>query len=91
MLSIGSLTLFNVITLLAPPQSFMTILELMAMPFSGRTTLLLAATINVALSMAYEQWGAQIVAQIVGSIMKVHRHLRVREGKTYKAIEGGMR
>lgn len=90
MLSIGSLTLFNVITLLAPPQLFVTILELMAIPFSGRTTLLLAAVINVALSMAYEQWGAQIVSQAVGSIMRVHRNFRIREGKTYKAIEGGI-
>lgn len=90
MISIGSLTLFNVIVLLSPPKAFMSILELMDLPFHARTTLLFAALVNAALSLSYEHWGAQAVAQVIGSISQIHRRWRTKEGKTYKAIEGGM-
>ncbi|KAI0081294.1 hypothetical protein K474DRAFT_1768739 [Panus rudis PR-1116 ss-1] len=91
MASIVLLTLFNVLVLLFPPKPVATILELMTLPFSARLTLLGAAVVNVAVSMAYERWGTQFVSQIIGSIMQIRRNMRVRDGKTYKAVEGGMR
>ena len=91
MVSIGCLSLFNVLVLLFPPGPIAVILELMPLPYSARWTLLLAVVINVAISMAYERWGAQNVAVLIGSAMRMRRRWRTRDGKTYKAVEGGMR
>lgn len=91
MLSIVSLTLFNVVVLLFPPQFLTSILELTEMPMSGRFALLLAAVVNVALSMAFERWGAPAVASVVGYLTSLRKRHRVKDGKAYKAVEGGMR
>lgn len=92
MFSIVALTLFNVLVLLSSPKPIAYILELVPLPFSARITILLAAIINVALSMAFEQWGARAVAQVIGLLLNLRRgRLRFREGKAYKAVEGGMR
>ena len=91
MVSIGCLSLFNVLVLLFPPGPIAAILELMPLPYSARWTLLLAVVINVAISMAYERWGAQNVAVLIGAAMRMRRRWRTRDGKTYKAVEGGMR
>ncbi|KAF8726522.1 hypothetical protein AX14_007766 [Amanita brunnescens Koide BX004] len=89
MLSIGVLLLFNVITLLTPPAPVSQLLGLVAVPMSGRLVMLIAVVINTALSVAYEDWGAQRISQAVGRWRGWRR--RVREGKAYKAVEGGMR
>lgn len=90
--SITTLTLFNLLVLLYPPQPLRLILELMVLPFSARLSLLFAAIANVVLSMAFEEWGTQAVAQVIGIVFQLQRgRRRTREGKAYKAVEGGMR
>lgn len=92
MISIGSLALFNTLVLLVPPAFIADILELEDLPFSGRTTLLFAVIVNVVLSMAFERWGAQAVSRTVGYFLDEFRGKhRVKDGKTYKVVEGGMR
>ncbi|TFK54011.1 hypothetical protein OE88DRAFT_1624988 [Heliocybe sulcata] len=86
------LSLFNVLVLLRPPSSISAILELMTLPFSARITLLIAVVVNIAVSMAFEQWGTQVVVQAVGAVMQLFGgRRRIREGKIYKAVEGGLR
>lgn len=92
MFSITSLTLFNLLVLLYPPQPVRHILELMTIPFPARLSLLFAAVVNVLLSVAFEEWGTQVVAQVIGAVIHLRRgRRRTREGKAYKAVEGGMR
>lgn len=91
MVSIGLLSIFNILVLLSPPGPIAALLELMPLPSSARLTLLFAVILNVGVSMAYERWGAQTVASLIGSLMKARRRWRTRDGKTYKAVEGGMR
>ncbi|KAF8893975.1 hypothetical protein BD779DRAFT_1504591 [Infundibulicybe gibba] len=88
MVSVGLLSLFNVMVLLAPPAMISDLLSLMPLPVGARVTLLVAAVLNVILSMAFEEWGAQSVATFVGEITRWRR--RALEGKVYKAVEGGM-
>ncbi|EPQ57568.1 Ca-transporting ATPase [Gloeophyllum trabeum ATCC 11539] len=92
MSAVIGLSLFNILVLLRPPRFLSAILELMTLPFSARITLFLAVVLNVALSMTFEHWGTQFVAQAIGVVMQFFKgHRRVREGKIYKAVEGGMR
>jgi cation-transporting ATPase 13A3/4/5 len=92
MFSIVTLTLFNLLVLLHPPQPVRLILELMVLPYSARTSILFAAIFNVAVSMAFEEWGTHIVSQVIGALLHLRRgRRRIREGKAYKAVEGGMR
>jgi cation-transporting P-type ATPase 13A2 len=93
MLSLVTLSAFNIMVLLRPPQAVADILELMPLPSSGRFTLLATAAANVILSVAFERWGAPSVARVVGWVLRSRRNSRgrVREGKIYKAVEGGMR
>lgn len=92
MLSLVGLTAFNLIVLLAPPRALIIVLELMRLPMDGRTTLLFAAAINVAASLAFEEWGTGVVASALGWIAQVRKERRrVRDGKAYKAVEGATR
>ncbi|OSC97098.1 Ca-transporting ATPase [Trametes coccinea BRFM310] len=91
MVSMVCLSVFNLVVLLSPPGAIAKILELMALPLSARGTLLLAVVMNVLASMAFEQWGTQVVARVIGLFFELRRHHRVRDGKLYKAVEGGMR
>ncbi|KAF8161197.1 P-type ATPase [Crassisporium funariophilum] len=87
------LSAFNVLVLLAPPQVVSDALTLMGLPMGARYSLLVAAVINICVSMGFEEWGAQSVSRMVGSVMRWWQRgrRRVREGKAYKAVEGGMR
>ncbi|KAL0956491.1 hypothetical protein HGRIS_002636 [Hohenbuehelia grisea] len=89
MASLAVLTLFNVLVLLSPPQPIIVVLELMTLPFAGRTTILASVVINVALSMAFEKWGTEAVAVVVGGVLNLFRRerRRYRGGKAYKAVE----
>lgn len=89
MLALGALTFFNVLLLLTPPAILSDLLTLMPLPLDARTILLLASGINVVASLVFERWGAERVAVAIG---KLHwrGHRRLREGKAYKAVEGGM-
>ncbi|CDO77638.1 hypothetical protein BN946_scf184946.g32 [Trametes cinnabarina] len=91
MASMICLSIFNLVVLLSPPGAIARILELMALPISARATLLLAVVMNVLGSMAFEHWGTQLVARVIGLFFELRRHHRVRDGKLYKAVEGGMR
>ncbi|KAI8975910.1 Ca-transporting ATPase [Trametes punicea] len=91
MLSLICLSTFNLVVLLYPPSAIAQVLELKALPVSARATLLLAVMMNVLASMAFEHWGAQAVARVIGLFFELRRHHRVRDGKLYKAVEGGMR
>lgn len=64
----------------------------MPIPFSARVTLLVAAALNAVLCGALEKWAP--LARLVTAIskhFKARRRRAVREGKLYKAVEGGMR
>lgn len=93
MFSMVVLSAFNVLVLLAPPKFVLDILTLMNLPLGGRYVLLVAAVVNVVVSMAFEEWGTHGVSTMIGAVMKCcgRGRRRVRDGKTYKAVEGGMR
>ncbi|KAH9485007.1 putative cation-transporting ATPase [Psilocybe cubensis] len=93
MFSMCLLSAFNVLVLLAPPTIFVKLLELMSFPSGARYTLLLAASINVVVCLGYEAWGTQGVSSVLGAGMRwwQRSRRRVRDGKTYKVVEGGMR
>lgn len=92
MFSMGLLLVVNVWLLLAPSKMIVQLLTLMELPMSARFTLLAAAGVNIALSMAFERWGTEITSQVIGGIQRQWNKDRwnVREGKAYKAVEGGM-
>ncbi|EMD37542.1 hypothetical protein CERSUDRAFT_114181 [Gelatoporia subvermispora B] len=91
MLSLCCLSGFNLLVLLWPPVAVASFLELVPLPGSGRVTLLFAIVVNIAASFAYEEWGTQVVSRILGAFFQLRRRRRVRDGKTYKAVEGGLR
>ncbi|KAH9911839.1 Ca-transporting ATPase [Fomitopsis serialis] len=91
MMSIIVLSLFNMLVLLSPPRPVASLLELVPLPPSARTSILVMVIVNIALSMAYEQWATQAVSRMVGYLMEFRQHQRVKNGKMYKAVEGGMR
>jgi cation-transporting P-type ATPase 13A2 len=87
MLSFTVLTFVNLVILLAPPGSVRILLELMRLPFHARMVLLFVVLFNVLLSMAFERWGVQVVAKVVGSLMRVYKdRRRHRDGKAYKLL-----
>lgn len=90
MFSMGMLSAFNVLVLLAPPKALAELLTLMPLPVAARQTLLMAAVVNVGVSMGFEAWGAEAVSRVVGDAMRWW-HRRTGEGKVYKAVEWGMR
>lgn len=93
MSSMCLLSAFNIWVLLAPAKVVSTLLTLMPLPLGARYTLLMVAVINVVVSLSFERWGAQSVSDLIGAVtLWLHRgRRRVREGKAYKAVEGGMR
>lgn len=92
MFSIVTLTLFNLLVLLHPPEPVRHILELMILPFPARKSLLFAVIFNVAASLVFEEWGTHVAAQAIGALQGLrHGRRRIRQGKAYKAVEGGMR
>ncbi|KAJ6594005.1 Ca-transporting ATPase [Mycena capillaripes] len=91
--SLALLTGLNTLVLLAPPQTISDLLTLMPLPIHGRAVLLFGAAVNAVLCMGFEQWGAGILAVVAGRMAKTSHHWwgrRRREGKVYKAVEGGM-
>ncbi|EIW82801.1 Ca-transporting ATPase [Coniophora puteana RWD-64-598 SS2] len=92
MISLVVLSLFNLLVLLRVPRPLGLILELMPVPFSARMTLVGFVLVNIVLSLAFEQWAAGAISVAIGALMKYRReNRRYREGKAYKAVEGGMR
>ena len=91
MLSMVCLCLFNLLVLLSPPAPVAQLLDLLSLPVGARATLLLAVAVNVGASLAFEHYGTQAVARVFGVLLELRRRHRVRDGKIYKAVEGGMR
>ena len=91
MASMACLCLFNLLVLLDPPAPVARVLELMSLPVIARATLLLSVIVNVAASFAFEHYGTQAVSRVIGLLFELRRRQRVRDGKIYKAVEGGMR
>ncbi|KAF9501599.1 hypothetical protein BDN71DRAFT_1461138 [Pleurotus eryngii] len=91
MLSLITLTVFNILVLLYPPQLITVVLELMPLPFVGRMDLLVSVVINVCLSMVFERWGAQGIAEVVDSLRELISHdtRRYQDGKAYRAVDMG--
>ncbi|OCH89011.1 Ca-transporting ATPase [Obba rivulosa] len=91
MLSLSCLSAFNLLVLLWPPRPVVSILELVPLPSSARVTLLFAIIANIFAAFAYEEWGTKLVSHVIGLFFQLRRRRRVRDGKIYKAVEGGMR
>ena len=88
MMSLVALSLFNVSVLLAPIRLISGLLELVPLPISARLTLLWAAIINVAVSVGFERWVAQAVAEGVGMFMSQHEvRRRIKDSRVYRAVE----
>ncbi|CCM05018.1 uncharacterized protein FIBRA_07217 [Fibroporia radiculosa] len=91
MLSLACLSLFNIVVLVVPPRPIATLLELVPLPLSARTTLLAVVTVNVVLSLAFEKWGTRALTGLVETLAQLHQKRRIKDGKLYKTVEGGMR
>ncbi|KAF8313138.1 Ca-transporting ATPase [Clavulina sp. PMI_390] len=92
MISISALTVFSIWVLLTPPAGLARLLDIMPIPMSARMVLLLAAGINAILCAGLERWSPLlIVVTQVSRFFKMRRRRAVKEGKLYKAVEGGMR
>jgi len=90
MLSIVSLSAVNIVALLAPPAPVSRWLNVMQLPFSGRMTLCVAVVVNMIASVVFEDWAVPAIAKLTGGWQKWYGQRRVREGKAYKMVEGGM-
>ena len=92
MFCIGILSSFNILVLTTLPQAVSTVLTLMPLPVAGRYVLVVAAIVNVAISMAFEEWGTPAVSIVIGLIKRWWQRgkRRTRDGKMYKVVEGGM-
>ena len=92
MLCIGLLSGFNILVVTTLPQNVSTVLTLMPLPVTGRYVLLAAAMANVAISMAFEEWGTPAVSIVIGLMKRWWQRgkRRTRDGKMYKVVEGGM-
>ncbi|EJD02982.1 Ca-transporting ATPase [Fomitiporia mediterranea MF3/22] len=92
MLAMSVIALINVWLTLYPPQPLLVLLELMVIPFSGRSILIAAVAVNVLLSVTFERWGTASVARVISFATDQFRiRRRIRDGKAYKAVEHGMR
>lgn len=92
MVSIIALSLFNLLILLRPPKPFRLILELIQLPLSARLWLAAFVVVNIVVSSAFEKWITQLISQVIGAVLSYRlEQKRYRDGKAYKAVEGGMR
>lgn len=91
MVSIIALSVINVFVLLRPPKALELLLELMPIPFSARASLAGFVLVNIAVSLAFEEWATGLIAKTIGALMRLQRERkRYLEGKAYKVVEGGM-
>lgn len=92
MICIGLLSSCNILVLMTPPHAVSKVLTLMPLPFAGRYVMLVAAIMNVGISMAFEEWGTPAVSTVVGLMTRWWQRgkRRTRNGKMYKVVEGGM-
>lgn len=87
--ALGALGFFNIIVLLAPPGIINDVLTLMDVPYNGRIYLAIVVVINVAVSLAFEQWGAQKLGTSLGRAHKWWKgRRRIKDGNAYKSVGG---
>jgi cation-transporting ATPase 13A2 len=92
MFSLIVLTLLNLLVLLSPLQWITVVLDLMIIPFQGRTVLLWVVIFNVIFSLSFERWGVHVTSKAIGIVLRAYRdRQRIREDKTYKLVENGGR
>ncbi|KAI5123953.1 hypothetical protein M0805_006366 [Coniferiporia weirii] len=92
MLTIILIALINAWLILLPAQPFVVLLELMRLPFTARLVLLAGVIVNIVFSTVFERWGTASIAGVIGYVTDyLHGKRRVRDGKTYKIVENGMR
>jgi cation-transporting P-type ATPase 13A2 len=93
MLALCVLSAFNLLVLLYPPPALSDVLTLMDLPWDARWTILVTVIVNIFACLGFERWGAQWIAAAISrfSHWRSRGRRRVREGKMYKAVEGGMR
>ncbi|KAL5485211.1 hypothetical protein ACEPAI_7853 [Sanghuangporus weigelae] len=92
MIAMTAIALINVWLILYPPRALLMLLELMILPLSARFVLIAAVVINVILSVTFEKLGTAAVSGLIGFAMEhLRSRRRIRDGKTYKAVEHGMR
>ncbi|KAI0305581.1 P-type ATPase [Multifurca ochricompacta] len=88
MLFLVTLSLFNISVLVAPTKFVSAVLELMPIPVSARLTLLWVGVINVAVSVSFERWVAQPVADVIGIFLSRHEgRRRIKESRIYRAVD----
>lgn len=94
MASMLGLVVINVWLLLNPSKPVASLLTLMELPTSARVTLLVAAGVNMVLSMGFERWGTVLTSEVLGRMGYLWSlsggRWKVREGKAYKAVETGL-
>ncbi|KAF6760303.1 P-type ATPase [Ephemerocybe angulata] len=93
MASMGSLFVINTWLLLRPSKAVAKLLTLIELPSSGRTSLLIAAALNVVISLAFERWGTGIASDVlarVAYLWNLGGRRKAQEGKAYKAVENGL-
>ncbi|KZT54211.1 Ca-transporting ATPase [Calocera cornea HHB12733] len=86
---------FSTLVLMDPPVPLSLLLDLVPVPLAGKLTLFVAVVVNVCVCWTFEEWGAKQVSDFIGFIGRtITNHSngrRIKEGKAYKAVEGGMR
>ncbi|KAI9509489.1 P-type ATPase [Russula earlei] len=88
MVSLVALSLFNVSVLLVPTKFISALLELVPIPMSARLTLSWAAIMNVAVSVGFERWFAQVVADVVGMfVSQQDGKRRIKDNRVYRAVD----
>ncbi|GJJ06581.1 hypothetical protein Clacol_000774 [Clathrus columnatus] len=72
-----------------PPAVLGSLLELLNIPMRARAELLAVVLINVVLSVGFERYCQESVANLVGKLARLlrRRGRRVDDGKVYKAVE----
>lgn len=95
-LMFAMISLFSINTwlLLSPSKPVARLLTLIELPSAGRVALLVAAALNIVISLAFERWGTVITSDILARIAYLWTlgggRRRVQEGKAYKAVENGL-
>lgn len=86
---------FSAYVLLSPAHSIALILDIINSPFGYRVELLVIAVINIIACFSFERYAERPIARTIAHVKRLIRRRRrkdgVRDGPSYKVIEGNMR
>jgi cation-transporting ATPase 13A2 len=86
---------FSAYVLLSPAHSIALILDIINIPFGYRVELLVIAFINIIACFSFERYAERPIAKTIAHVKRMIRRRRrkdgVRDGPSYKVIEGNMR